>query len=301
MRFSSFRYLVREGFRNIGQNFFMSLASIGVLISCLLLTGTAYLVFVNIQKACDWVYGQNVVVAFAKADCTGDQVRQLQDKIEGITNVESVQFISKQDTLLKYKDTIPEATYEDMQGDNNPFLDSYIITFKDLSVFDQTVQQIQQIPEIDSMSYNREIAAMLTKVRTIILWAGGAVIALLFLVSIFIIINTIKLTVYNRRLEISIMKSVGATNAFVRTPFVIEGMVLGLAAAFLAYGLIFVLYRLLAPVFHFGMFQGLMNFSAVWQPVLFGFLGIGILTGVIGSAISIGKYLKEEGGISRVL
>lgn len=301
MRFSSLRYLIREGFRNIGQNIFMSLASIGVLISCLLLTGGAYLGFANIQKACDWVYGQNVVVAFAKADCTGDQVRQLQDKIRGITNVDSVQFISKQETLLKYKDTIPEATYQDMQGDNNPFLDSYVITFKDLSLFDQTVQQIQQIPEIDSMSYNQGIAATLTKIRHIILWVGGAVIALLFLVSIFIIINTIKLTVYNRRLEISIMKSVGATNAFVRTPFVIEGMVLGLAAAFLSYGLIYLLYWLLTPVFHFGMFQGLIDFSTVWQPVLLGFLAIGILTGVIGSAISIGKYLKEEGGISRVL
>lgn len=301
MRFSSLRYLIREGFRNIGQNIFMSLASVGILISCLLITGSAYLGFANIQKACDWAYGQNVVVAFAKADCTGDQIRQLQDKIKGITNVESVQFISKQETLLKYKDTIPEATYQDMQGDNNPFLDSYVITFKDLSLFNQTVQQIQQIPGIDSMSYNQSIADMLTKVRHIILGVGGSLIGLLFLVSIFIIIYTIKLTVYNRRLEISIMKSVGATNAFVRTPFVIEGMVLGLAAALLAYGLIYVIYLFVSPMFHFGMFQGLIDFSTVWQPVLLGFLAIGILTGVIGSAISIGKYLKEEGGISRVL
>lgn len=301
MKFSSIRYLAREGFRSIWQNRFMALASIGVLVSCLLLTGGAYLTFVNINKAFDWIYGQNVIVAYAREDCTADQITALQDKLKGITNVESVQYISKDEILKKYKDTIPDETYQDLQGDNNPYLDTYVVTFKDLSLFSGTLDQIKQIPEVDSVSCNQDLAATLTKMRQIVFGVGGVIILLLFLVSLFIIINTIKLTVYNRRLEISIMKSVGATNAFVRIPFIIEGMVLGLAAGLVGYGIIYLIYSKLSEFFHFSVFNGLVNFSTVWGEVLSGFVLIGVLTGIIGSAISIGKYLKDEGGISSVI
>lgn len=302
MRFSSLRYLIKEGFRNIWQNRFMAIASIGVLVSCLLLTGGAYLVFVNIDHAFDWVYGQNVVVAFAKDTLDGDQSAALQAKLQGLPNVAEVEFVSKEETLEKYKDSIPEATYEDMQGENNPMPDSFVVTFDDLAQFNDTLAQIQQIPEIEDVSYNADIASMLTNVRHIILVVGGWIIVMLLLVSLFIIANTIKLTVYNRRLEISIMKSVGATNAFVRIPFVIEGMVLGLVAGGVAYGILYFIYTKLSGLFHFGtMMQGLVNFSEVWWIVLVGFLAIGTLTGVTGSAISMRKYLKEEGGTAGVL
>ncbi len=302
MRFSSLRYLIKEGFRSLWQNRFMAIASIGVLVSCLLLTGGAYLVFVNIDSAFDWVYGQNVVVAFAREDCTEEETAALMDKLKGLSNVTDVTFVSKEESLEKYKDSIPEATYQDMQGENNPMPDSYVVTFGDLTEFDATLAQIQQIPEVEDVSYNADIAATLTRVRHIILVVGGWIILMLLLVSLFIIANTIKLTVYNRRLEISIMKSVGATNAFVRIPFVVEGMVLGLIAGGLAYGILYFLYTKLSEMFHFGsMMQGLVSFSSVWWIVLAGFLGIGVLTGMAGSAISIRKYMKEEGGLSGVL
>ena len=302
MRFSSLRYLIKEGFRSLWQNRFMAIASIGVLVSCLLLTGGAYLVFVNIDSAFDWVYGQNVVVAFAREGCTEEETAALMDKLKGPSNVTDVAFVSKEESLEKYKDSIPEATYQDMQGENNPMPDSYVVTFGDLTEFDATLAQIQQIPEVEDVSYNADIAATLTRVRHIILVVGGWIILMLLLVSLFIIANTIKLTVYNRRLEISIMKSVGATNAFVRIPFVVEGMVLGLIAGGLAYGILYFIYTKLSGMFHFGsMMQGLVSFSSVWWIVLAGFLGIGVLTGMAGSAISIRKYMKEEGGLSGVL
>lgn len=301
MRFSSLRYLIREGFRSLWQNRFMAVASIGVLVSCLLLTGGAYLIFVNIDHVFDWVYGQNVAVAFAQPDTTDEQVAALGDKIRGLTNVASVEFISKEESLEKYKDSIPAATYEEMQGENNPYLDSFVVTFQDLKSFDATVSQIQQIPEVESVSYSADIAKTLTQIRHLVLVIGGWIIVMLLLVSLFIIANTIKLTVYNRRLEISIMKSVGATNAFVRIPFVIEGMVLGLLAGGAGYGILYLIYSKLTEMIHFGNMLGLVDFSAVWWILLIGFLGIGVLTGVAGSAISMGKYLKEEGGISGVL
>ena len=301
MKFSSVRYLLREGFRNIWQNRFMAIASIGVLISCLLLTGASYLVFVNIESAFDWVYGQNVVVAYAKEGTTNEENQQILEQIRKIDNVSKVEFLSKEEALEKYKDSLPEATYEDLQGEKNPIPDSYIITFKDLSRFDSTLNKIKRISLLESFSYNQDIAEALAKVRHMVFLIGGGIVIMLLLVSLFIIANTIKLTVYNRRLEISIMKSVGATNAFVRIPFILEGIVLGLMSGFIAFGIISVLYQYITDIFNFGIIKGLVSYSSAWGVLLLGFLTIGIFTGALGSAISMGKYLRKDGGISGVI
>ncbi|MDD2361393.1 MAG: permease-like cell division protein FtsX [Oscillospiraceae bacterium] len=301
MSLSSLRYLIREGFRNIWQNKFMAFASIGVLVSCLLLTGASYLVFVNIDHSFEWVYGQNVVVAFAKEDCTDEQSSVLLDKIKGITNVNKVEFISKEQSLLKYKDSMPKAVYEDMQGEDNPYLDAYVITFSDLNTFKETLTQIEQIPEVESTVYNEDMAKSLTRLRQIVMMVGGWIVILLLVVSLFIIANTIKLTVYSRRLEISIMKSVGATNAFVRIPFIIEGVVLGIVAGLLSFGIIKIIYGKLYEMMGTGIMGGLVDFSEIWHIVLLGFLVLGTITGMTGSGISMRKYLKDEGGISGVI
>ena len=296
MKFSSIRYLLREGFRNLWQNRFMAVASIGVLVSCLLLTGGAYLIFANIDHIFDWVYEQNVVVAFADADCTEEEITQLEEKIKSITNVASVEHRSKDQLLEEMADSMPGAIFEDLKEDN-PLQDAFIIAFSDLSKFDATLMQIQEIPHVEDVKNNAELAGQLTKIRQVVLAVGGWIIGILLLVSLFIIANTIKLTVYNRRLEIYIMKSVGATRAFIRTPFVIEGVVLGILSGLLSYGILYFVYDRLAGMLTFGgnMVQ-LLPFSSVWWVMLIGFLVAGVLTGMCGSAISMGKYLKEEGG-----
>ena len=283
MRFSSFRYLVQVGFRNLWQNRFMAIASIGVLVSCLILTGGAYMVFENIDRAFEWMYGQNVIVAFA----------QMTEKLESITNVASVEFVSKEELMTRYLDSFPEELHEDLMAEN-PLQDSFIITFADLAKFDATVMQVQQVEHIDTVEYEPEIAGLLTKVRQVVLAVGGWIIGLLLLVSLFIIANTIKLTVYNRRLEIYIMRSVGATSGFIRFPFVVEGMVLGLLSGAISYGILYFVYTQLARLFTFGDHYKLIPFSEVWLVLLLGFLIGGVLTGVLGSAISMGKYLREE-------
>ena len=293
MRFSSFRYLVREGFRNLWQNRFMAIASIGVLVSCLLLTGGAYLVFENIDHAFEWVYGQNVIVAFADPDVTDEQSAEIQEKIESITNVASVEYVSKEELMERYLDSFPEELHEDLRAEN-PLQDSFVVTFEDLSKFDATVMQIKQVERIDTVEYEPEIAQVLTKVRQVVLAVGGWIIGLLLLVSLFIIANTIKLTVYNRRLEIYIMRSVGATSGFIRFPFVVEGMMLGLISAGLSYGLLYLVYSQLAKLFTFSNYFKLLPFSSVWLVLLLGFLIGGVITGVLGSVISMRKYLKEE-------
>ena len=295
MRWSSFQYLLREGFRSIWHNRFMAAASIGVLVSCLLMTGGAYLTFVNIDNIFNWVYEQNVVVAYVDDEYTSVQTETLGVQIENITNVAAVEFLSKDDTLERLQDSLPESLFQRLQGENNPLQDSYIVTFRDLAKFDATLMQLEALDGVSDVSYSGDLAATLTRLRQVVLTVGGWIIVVLLLVSLFIISNTIKLTVYSRRLEIYIMKSVGATNAFIRFPFAVEGMVLGLLSGGAAYGILYYVYTKLAQNFTFGPMLGLVNFSRVWLVLLVGFLVAGFLTGVLGSVISMSKYLKNEG------
>lgn len=296
MKLHSLRYLIREGFRNIWQNRFMAIASVAVLVVCLLLTGFSYLVLENVRNAFDWVYGQNVVVAFADTALTDEQVSAMGTTLKGLDNVKEVTFLSKEESLQKYGDSLPEATFESLQGENNPLSDAYIVTFYNLELFDQTVEAIKAVEGVEDTAYDGNIAQTLATVRKVALTVGIWVVVLLLAVSLFIIANTIKLTVYNRRLEIYIMRSVGATGAFIRIPFIVEGMVLGLISAVFSYGLIWLLYDKLLGFFptNAALFS-LVPFARVWWMVLVGFVAIGMATGMFGSAIATGKYLHKEG------
>lgn len=290
------RYLTREGLRNVWQNRFMSVASVAVLAACLLLTGLSYLALANVERAFKWVYGQNMVVVFAKTDCTDEQITAMGDALKAIDNVEKTEFLSKEETLEKYKDSLPQETYDGLQGDDNPMPDAYIVTFRDLENFDETVAQIKAIDGVDDASYDGNIAATLRTVRRIALEVGLGVVALLLIVSLFIIANTIKLTVYNRRLEIYIMRSVGATGAFIRIPFMVEGMTLGILSGGVAFFLVWLLYvKLLGLLPQTTALFSLVPFKEVWGVLLLGFVVIGMLTGMLGSAIATGKYLHKEG------
>lgn len=140
------------------------------------------------------------------------------EKLKAITNVASVEFVSKDKTLEDMRDELPAETFESMQGENNPLQDTYIVTLKDLDQFEGTVSQLKGVSGVDDVRYDGGIASMLTKIRQVVLAVGGWVILMLLLVSLFIIANTIKLTVYNRRLEIYIMKSVGPPTGLSGSP-----------------------------------------------------------------------------------
>ncbi len=290
------RYLTREGLRNVWQNRFMSVASVAVLAACLLLTGLSYLALANVERAFKWVYGQNMVVVFAKTDCTDEQITAMGDALRALENVEKTEFLSKEETLEKYKDSLPEETYASLQGEDNPMPDAYLVTFRDLENFDETVAQIKAIDGVDDASYDGNIAATLRTVRRIALEVGLGVVVLLLVVSLFIIANTIKLTVYNRRLEIYIMRSVGATGAFIRVPFMVEGMTLGILSGGVAFFFVWLLYvKLLGLLPQTTTLFSLVPFKEVWSVLIVGFLVIGMLTGMLGSAIATGKYLHKEG------
>ena len=296
MKMHEVRYLVKEGCRNTWQNRLMALASAGVLVCCLLLTGFAYLVFVNVNQMFQNAYEQNVVAVYLDTDQTDEQVTAIGLTINNMSNVAKTDYLSKEDFLAQYAGSLEAETLESFQGENNPLPDTYIVSLKDLSLFQQTLDEIAAIPGVDEVSYDADTAEALTAVRRMVLAIGGCVIVVLLAVSLFIIVNTIKLTVHNRRLEIYIMKSVGATDAFIRFPFVVEGVLVGAVAGGAGSGLIALLYYVVTQNFSFdNPLLKLVPFSAQWGPLLICFMGGGILVGVCGSIISMNRYLKQEG------
>lgn len=296
MRAHDVRYLVREGFRNTWQNRFMALASIGVLVCCLLLTSFSYLVFVNIDKLFQNAYEQNVVAVYLHTDLDDAAVDAIGETLKTTDNVAKVDFISKEEYLDRFNEEMGEAAFEGLLEDN-PLQDTYIVSLKDLERFDGTLTAIRGINGVEDISYDGDIANTLTRVRGVVLGVGGAIILVLLAVSLFIISNTIKLTVYSRRLEIYIMKSVGATDGFVRFPFVVEGVILGFVAGALGYALLWLLYGQLVQNFATGVLWSLVPFASVWGRLLIGFMGGGMFVGVCGSVISMSRYLKQEGSL----
>lgn len=294
MKLHVLEYLFKEGCRNTWQNRLMALASAGVLICCLLLTGFSYLVFANVDRISQSAYEQNVIAVYLKSECTAEDANEAGRDIRSLPNVEKADFISKEELLQKYADDVVEL----YSGDTNPLPDTFIVSMKDLTQFDQTLIDIQNVDGVEEVSYDAGTAEVLTRFRRIVLVFGGSVIILLLAVSLFIIVNTIKLTVHNRRLEIYIMKSVGATDGFVRFPFVVEGVLVGFAAAVVGYALTGLLYNTMVNNIDFGNpMLTLIPFSEVWGPLLVYFLVGGVLVGIIGSVISMGKYLRHEGGL----
>lgn len=298
MRLHQMFYLIREGFRNTWQNRLMALASVGVLVCCLMLTGFSYLVYVNVEQMFQNAYEQNVVAVYLDTDLNDAQVDNVGKTLRDIDNVDKIRFLSKEEFLAQYGEALSSDVMNSFEGESNPLPDTYIITMKDLALFEDTLGRIEDIAGVDEASYDADTAAVLTRVRSVALALGSGVIVVLLVVSLFIIVNTIKLTVHNRRLEIYIMKSVGATDSYVRFPFVVEGLLLGLISGGVGYGLIALLYRSVVGNLTFdNPLLRLVSFDSQWLPLLVGFLAGGMLVGVSGSVISMNKYLKHEGNI----
>lgn len=297
---SSFRYLFKEGFRNTWSNRMMSIASICVLMSCLVLIGCASMIFLNIESLLGRIEEENVVMVYIKDDTADVDITAMGNTLKGIDNVKEVEFVPKEDAWAEQLATMEEAQakfFTEISSDI-PLPDAYKVTVDDLTYFDQTVNQIEKLDHIDTIRENKDLAEKLVTIRHGVEVISIVIVAVLLAISVFIISNTIKLTVYSRRLEISIMKSVGATNSFVRLPFVVEGMILGIISGVISLGLVWAFYE-----FAINQFSDLLtslqldalNFADFALPMLGIFVAIGIVTGVGGALISMSRYLNREG------
>ncbi len=291
-----FGYLVKEGFKNVYANRIMSLASVCVLVSCLVMTGAAALFSLNVQVIVKDVEKTNETTVYVEKSCTEIEAKQIGEEILRLDNVESAVFVSKQDAVKQFKETLGESLFDRVKS-NDPLNDSYRVVLKDLDKYEDTVQQIKAIKGVESINDRRTFAKKLTTVSTLVNIISVAVVAALIVISLFIIANTIRATMYSRRFEISIMKSVGATNMFVRMPFLVEGMIIGILSAALSTGVVALLYNGVARVIFevAGSWLNPIPFSQIVLPLALIFVLVGVLVGFFGGFISIRKYLKKEG------
>lgn len=297
---SSLRYLIKEGFRNTWTNRMMSIASICVLLSCLVLIGSASMFFLNINALVERIEDENVIMVYIEKNTQQTDMDLMGESLSKMANVEKVEFVAKEDAWAEQLETMEEAQAEFFTqiSSDIPLPDAYKVTVKDLTKFSQTVKEIKALEHIDTVRQNTDLAKKLDTISHGISIIAIIIIAVLFAISLFIISNTIKLTVYSRRLEISIMKSVGATNSFVRLPFVVEGMILGIVSGVVSLGVVWGVYELaikqFADVFASIGIVPLDFVQYAWQ-MLGAFVGIGIVSGVGGSLITMRKYLNKEG------
>lgn len=297
---ASFRYLIKEGFHNTWTNRMMSVASICVLLSCLLLIGSASMIFLNIDSLVQKIENENVIMVYIDDEATDADIDELGIELQNLNNVQKIEFVAKEDAWAEQIATMDEAQAEFFteQTDEIPLPDAYKVTVKDLEQFTATVKQIKKLNHIDTVRQNTDLAKKLAKISNGISIISIVIIAVLFAISLFIISNTIKLTVYSRRLEISIMKSVGATNSFVQLPFVVEGIILGVVAGVLSLFAVWGIYELAINRFS-DVFSSIgldpLKFTDYAWIMLGVFVAIGIVSGVGGSLITMRKYLTKEG------
>ena len=293
-------YLTKEGFRNLKVNKLMSVASITVLFSCLMLIGIAFMLLVNIEAFITGIESENVIMVYADMEASNYEYIKLGNDLRAIENVAFVENIDKETAYQEILSELDDGLREYLSGLNeNPLPDAYRVTISNMEGFEDVVNHIKQLSGIERVYENSTLARQLEGIRNSVTYISIGMIALLLVVSLFIISNTIKVTMFSRRLEISIMKSVGATNSFIRWPFMIEGIIIGIIAGLLAFAAVWGIYEFALGSFTsvlsgFGTGDIRIEFIDYAPYIVAAFVGIGVFTAVFGSATSIRKYLKER-------
>ena len=287
-------YFIREGMRGLTSHRFFAFAAIGIIAACLIITGSVSLVAVNLEHNLNQLMAENEILAYIEESYSQDEAEALEESLRAIPNVTDCTFVTRENALESYLDGLENDTlYADLPA--TVLRDRYVLHVADITILTETVGQVEAVEGVAKVSAAMDVANGFITVRNVA--AGVAIILLgvLLIVSFFIISNAIKMATINRAEEIAIMKIVGATNAFVRWPFVVEGIVLGLASAVIASILQFGIYALLSKAvsgYSYVQFITLISYRQLVLPVVVAYLAIGLLVGVFGSLIAIRKFLR---------
>lgn len=300
MKASSVRYLAGQGIKSIWTNRMMTFASFCIILVSLLMVGISVLISINLTKIIGGIEGRSEVVVQIK-DGTDEKARdELQTKIEKIPNVNTVEFYSKEEA---WKGMLEDMTDEEKSffqyADDNPLPDTFKITVVDIEKMTDTTTQIDTLDNVESTKSPTAFADVLISIRRVVTIVSAAIILALIIVCFIIISNTTRASVFARRKEINIMKYVGANNRFIRIPFFIEGMIVGIVAAICALFLTKFAYDGIYEIFNdeFNLLnilgvKSLYSFNDMFWPVAAAYAIAGALIGAIGTSISIGKHLK---------
>ena len=294
MKLNRYGYLIGEGFRNIFTHGFMSFASVTIIIACLIVMGSFTLLDINVNNIIDDIGNQNQILAYVDESMSAqDASAKLQTKIQAIDNVASVEFVSRTEAKDAFMEKYDESLMEGL--DDEVFRHRFVVQLTDLSKMAQTQAAIGEVDGIVKVNAPIDYADKFISVRNVVSVVSLALIVILVFVSLFIMSNTIKLATFGRREEIAIMKMVGASNSFIRCPFVVEGLILGIVGGGLAFLAQWGLYTVLETKISSSLaisFIEIVPFTDLWPFVLAVFMAVGIIVGAFGGAIAIRNYLK---------
>ncbi len=294
MRMYNIGYFFSQAFKGIWRNGLMSLAAVTVLLSCLVLMGSFSLLVYNVNVNIEEVAKLNEVVVIVDTAATDEEVEALSAKIHALDNVANVVFVSKEEGLESERSRYEEYSYlfEEI-AEENPLPDVFKITYEDNSRVANLVYALGKFDHVSKVNNRTDIANDIESIKSGVSFIFIWFLAILFVVSIFIIINTIKIGVESRSREIAAMRYIGATNFFMTTPFIIEGIIIGLISAGIGYVLQSFLYNAIYNAMS-GEYKmiAVAPFSDVQTYILGGFLIIGVVAGMVGSGISLRRYMK---------
>lgn len=299
MRTSNVTYLVKKGISSIWKNFLMSFASFCILMVSLLLVSCAVLLMMNVNKIMSNIEDTNEITIYLKEDISDKQVEHIKSVLEKNQGITDVKYYSKEQALDDFRDNMAEYSELLDYLDKNPMPETFLVRVKDLSKIRHVVNTVNDIEGVEQTKAPYDFASVLVQIRNTFTLIGGAVLVALVVVSIVIVSNSIRTSVFARRNEISIMRYVGATSGFIKAPFFVEGMFIGILAGAAAWGLTWLIYDSVFALFSadltvwqmFG-FYGLTPFGDIMWYVLAVNCAAGALLGAVGTVFSTGKYLK---------
>ncbi|MBQ2937972.1 MAG: permease-like cell division protein FtsX [Clostridia bacterium] len=297
MKYNIFGYLIGEGFSNVFKNKKSTGASLMIMCATMIIFGVFLMLGENINHFVDEIKSEQGFQVFLTTDATNEEIQEVGEKIRALNGVSTAEYKSKEDALNSMKEKL-----KDKEGlldgfDYEVFSTSYVVTLTDLNKSKDVQNEILQFDNIKKITSSDETVTTLINLANGIRIVTGIILLLLIIISIFIISNTIKLTVHARRKEISIMKYVGATNNFIRWPFIVEGMIIGILASLISIVLVGGAYGVIAEQAVNAQFMQVMNmslvsFSDMISSIIFVYMLLGIGIGALGSVISMRKYLK---------
>lgn len=286
-------YLISEGFRGIFKHGFMSFATVAIILACLIIMGSISLLSVNIDALIKDLEDQNEVVAFVDEKYSTENSASLEPQIKGIDNIATVQFVSRDEAMDNFMGNYDKELMDGI--DSSVFRDRYVIQLTDITRMAETKHNLENVEGIVKVNAHIDYAESFISIRNIVTAISFVLIIILVFVSFFIMSNTIKLATFSRREEIGIMKMVGASNSFIRWPFVIEGLILGVFGAVLAFFAEWGVYNLITEKLVSSMTGAYINvvpFETVMIPILMFYLTVGIIVGAFGGINAIRNYLK---------
>ena len=296
MRFNVINYLIGEGIRNIFKNKKSTISSLMIMCATMLVFGLFFVIGENINAFVANVAEAQEIRVNLKTDATDKEIEEVGNEILSISGVRNAEYVSKEDAIKYMEDLLGSDAVAEYK-ERNIFPVAYNVTLTDLSLNYDVQAAINEIPQVDNIVSSNQVIAQILRLAKGVKYVTAGILVLLVIISVSIISNTIKLTVHSRRKEISIMKYVGATNNFIRWPFLVEGVVIGVIAGLLSVGIVGLAYtgianKLSGTDFLETVHWKLLEFKEMFNLILMVYLGLGIGIGVIGSGISMKKYLE---------